>query len=61
MKTALTILALLGGLSPAVAGGMAEPVMDQTIILSDTASSGGDEWVGIMMTVLVFGAAVAGR
>jgi len=61
MKTAFTVLALLGGLSPAFAGGMAEPVMDEAVILADTASSGGDEWVVIMMTVLVFGAAVAGR
>jgi hypothetical protein len=42
----------------AVAGGMADPVMDQAVVVEDTASSGGDNWVGILMLVLV-AAAVA--
>lgn len=42
----------------AMAGGMAGPVMDQTVVVEDTASSGGDNWVGILMLALV-AAAVA--
>jgi hypothetical protein len=42
----------------AVAGGMADPVMDQAVVVEDTASSGGDNWVGILMLILV-AAAVA--
>jgi hypothetical protein len=61
MKTTLVAMLITSSLSPASAGGMPEPVMQEAVIVADTASSGGDNWVGIMMTVLVFGAAVAGR
>jgi hypothetical protein len=61
MKTSIVALLLASSLSPAFAGGMTEPVMEVEVVAADTASSGGDEWVGIMMTLLVFGAAVAGR
>ena len=37
----------------AIAGGMAAPVMDEAVVAEDTASSGGDNWVGILMLVLV--------
>jgi hypothetical protein len=61
MKTILATLLIVSSLSPAIAGGLPEPVMEEEVIITDTASSGGDEWVGIMMTVLVLGAAAAGR
>jgi hypothetical protein len=61
MKTTLLALLLATSTSAAYAGGLAEPVMTEAIIVADTASSGGDEWVGITMTLLVFGAAIAGR
>jgi hypothetical protein len=59
-KTVIAVL-LASTLSPALAGGVTESVMETEVIVADTASSGGDNWVGIMMTLLVFGAAVAGR
>jgi hypothetical protein len=61
MKKTIVAILLASNLSPAFAGGLTEPVMETEVILADTASSGGDNWVGIMMTLLVFGAAVAGR
>jgi hypothetical protein len=61
MKTTRIALLVVGSLSPAFAGGMTEPVMEVGVVAAETASSGGDEWVGIMMTLLVFGAAVAGN
>ena len=61
MTKILITLALATTLSPAFAGGMAEPVMATEVIVADTAASGGDEWVGVLMTLLVFGTAVAGH
>jgi hypothetical protein len=61
MKKTIIAFLLVSGLSPAFAGGLTEPVMEEAVIVADTASSGGDNWVGIMMTLLVFGTAVAGR
>ena len=61
MKSFLANAVLIIGLTPAFAGGVTEPVMEETIITADTASSGGDNWVGVMMTLLVLGASVAGR
>lgn len=45
---------LLAG--PALAGGMAEPVMAPTVIEEGAASSGSDDWVGILMLIAVIGA-----
>jgi hypothetical protein len=61
MKTALCAIVLAASVSPAIAGGLPEPTMDETVIIADTSSSGGDNWVGIMMTLLVFGSAIAGQ
>jgi hypothetical protein len=61
MKTTLIAGLIMASLTPAFAGGMTEPVMEESVIIADTASSGGDNWVGIMMTVLVLGASVAGK
>ena len=58
MKTLLLALAFLGAGLPALAGGLAEPAMDAAVVEAQTASSGNDNWVGIVMTLLVFGAAV---
>jgi hypothetical protein len=51
---------LVAGLASgtALAGGMAAPVMDEAVVAEDAASSADDNWVGILMLVLV-AAAVA--
>ena len=40
----------------ALAGGMATPVMDEAVVVEDAASSSSDNWVGILMLVLVVAA-----
>jgi len=42
----------------AMAGGLPVPVMEPAVVEAQTASSGGDNWVGILMVVLTFGAAL---
>lgn len=43
----------------AQAGGPVEPVMEPAVVEAETASSGGDAWVGIGMALLLLGTAVA--
>lgn len=45
--------------SAAMAGGMTEPVMEPAVVEAETASSGGDNWVGLLMLALVVGAVAA--
>jgi hypothetical protein len=52
-------LALACLATTAQAGGVAEPQMEAEVIVQETASSGGDNWVGIAMTLLLLGTAVA--
>lgn len=59
MKKLVMALALVGSVAPAFAGGLSEPAMDPAVVAAETASSGGDNWVGVLMTLLVFGAAIA--
>lgn len=59
MKTLILALVVLGTGLPALAGGLSEPAMDPAVVEAQTASSGSDNWVGIVMTLLVFGAAVS--
>jgi hypothetical protein len=59
MKKFVLASALVFAVSPALAGGLTEPAMDPAVVAANTASSGGDTWVGIMMLVLVFGTAIA--
>lgn len=49
----------IGLAGTAMAGGLPVPVMDPVVVEAQTASSGGDNWVGVMMTLLVFGTALA--
>ena len=56
LSIALVVVALAG---PAVAGGLSEPAMDPAVVAAETSSSGSDNWVGIVMTVLVLAAALA--
>ena len=58
MKKLVMALALVGSAVPALAGGLSEPAMDPAVVVAETASSGGDNWVGVLMTLLVFGAAL---
>ncbi|HEX9857028.1 MAG TPA: hypothetical protein VGA75_01640 [Paracoccaceae bacterium] len=39
----------------AIAGGIAEPVMEPAVVEAETASSGGDNWVGLLMLALIAG------
>jgi len=61
MRLLLASLAVLAGLSaPAVAGGMAEPVMEPETVAEDTAGSGRDGWViPLLLLVLIITAATA--
>lgn len=59
MKTILMAFAVALLVSPVAAGGLTEPAMDPAVVATETASSGDDNWVGVMMLVLVFGAAIA--
>ena len=59
MKRVLVALMVTGLAGAAAAGGLSEPAMDAAVVAAETASSGNDSWVGIVMTLLVFGAALA--
>ena len=59
MKKLMVALVVVGLVRPALAGGLSEPAMDAAVVAAETASSGGDNWVGIVMTLLVLGAALA--
>ena len=59
MKKLMVALVVVGLTGPALAGGLSEPAMDAAVVAAETASSGGDNWVGIVMTLLVLGAALA--
>ena len=59
MKKLVLILALVGSAGPVVAGGLGEPAMDPAVVAEDVASSGSDNWVGVMMSLLVLVAAVS--
>ena len=59
MKEFLVLSAFFCTVAVASAGGLSEPAMDPAVVAADAASSGGDNWVGIVMTLLVFGAAVS--
>jgi hypothetical protein len=59
MKKLVIALALVASVGPVTAGGLTEPAMDPAVVTAETGSSGGDNWVGIMMLVLVLGAAVS--
>ena len=59
MKNFVLGLAFVGAAFPALAGGLVEPAMDPAVVAAETASSSGDNWVGIVMTLLVFGVALA--
>ena len=53
MKKVLFAAALSLAASNALAGSYGEPVMEPEIIIEETAaSSGSDEWVGVMMVFL---------
>lgn len=59
MKEFLVLVAFFGMVVTASAGGLAEPAMDPAVVAAETASSGSDNWVGILLTLLVFGTAIA--
>ena len=59
MKSLMAAVVVVGLACPAGAGGLSEPAMDPVVVAAETASSGNDNWVGIIMTLLVFGAALA--
>lgn len=59
MKSLIVVLALMGTVAPALAGGLTEPAMDPAVVVADTASSSSDNWVGIVMSMLVIGVAIA--
>lgn len=57
MKPVLLAATLALAAAPALAGGYAEPVMEPAVIAE--AVTADHTWVGILMTLLVFGAALA--
>ena len=57
MKNAVLAATLCLAAAPALAGGYAEPVMEPQVIAE--AVTGDDSWVVVLMTLLVFGAALA--
>ncbi len=59
MKKSVIALALVASIGPVSAGGLTEPAMDPAAVAEETGSSAGDNWVGIMMLVLVVAAAVS--
>jgi hypothetical protein len=59
MKKLVVALALVASIGPVSGGGLTEPAMDTAVVAEETGSSGGDNWVGIMMLVLVVAAAVS--
>ena len=56
MKTILFATALALSATPLYSGGMAEPVTDTEVIVEDTGSSEGDNWVGVLLLLAVVGA-----
>ena len=59
MKHILLASALTLAATAAYSGGISDPVVAPTVIAdAATASAGSDEWVLIMMTLLVFGTAL---
>ena len=58
MKRLSGVVLAVGMAFPAFAGGLTEPAMDPEVVAADVASSGGDNWVGVVMTLLVLGAAL---
>lgn len=59
MKGLILALGFVGAGLPALAGGLGEPAMDPAVVAADAASSASDSWVGVVMTLLVFGVAIA--
>lgn len=59
MKEFLVLVAFFGMVVSASAGGLTEPAMDPAVVEAETASSASDNWVGIVLTLLVFGTAIA--
>ena len=59
MKEFLVLVVFFGMMGTASAGGLTEPEMDPAVVAAETAASGADNWVGIVMTLLVFGVAIA--
>lgn len=59
MKEFLVLVAFFGMVVTASAGGLAEPAMDPAVVEAETAGSGSDNWVGIMLTLLVIATAIA--
>ena len=59
MKVLVIALAMFASVGSASAGGLTEPAMDPAVVAADTSSSGGDNWVGVMMTLLVLATAVS--
>jgi len=57
MRTVLLALAFCGTAGAALAGGMATPVTDEAVIVEDSGSSGGDNWAGVALLVLLLVAA----
>ena len=53
MKPILLAAVLSVAAVPVLAGGMAEPVTEPEVIVQDTSSSGGDNWVGILLLLAV--------
>lgn len=56
MKPILLAAVLSVAAVPVLAGGMAEPVTEPEVIVQDTSSSGGDNWVGILLLLAVVAA-----
>ena len=60
MKRLVLAVALSYLAAPAFADGPSVPIIEPEVIIVETAaSSGGDNWVGILLTLIVFGAALA--
>lgn len=60
MKRIALILTLSTFVATAAqAGGVVTPVMEPAVIAQDTASSGGDNWVGFMLILLAIATAVS--
>ncbi len=59
MKKLALAFVLSAAATTAFAGGTSEPVIEPEVIVAGTSSSGGDNWVGILMTLLTFGTALS--
>ncbi|UZD92244.1 hypothetical protein [Cognatishimia activa] len=59
MKTIVAILAIVAATSPAIAGGMADPVIEAPVIEADASSSGNEAaTVMAIMTIAMLWAAL---